>query len=114
MLQRFFFWNNILTQRIEPFSNMTQRIEPFFEHDSQKLSKYNSKNWFFPSNMTHKTQGIESSLSEWLEDLNFLLKKTQRIKPFLKKKKMTRRIDLLKNINQIIETFWWLKELNFC
>ena len=62
--------------------------------------------------MTHKTQGIESSFSEWLEDLNFVFQISQRIKPFWKKKKMTRRIDLLKNINQIIETFWWLKELN--
>ena len=36
---------------------------------------------------------------------------TLRIEPFFQKK-MTRRIDFLKNINQIKETFCWLKELN--
>ena len=61
--------------------------------------------------MTHKSQRIEP-FYKWLEDLNSLLEMSQRIKPFLKKNKITRRIDLLKNINQIIETFWWLKELN--
>ena len=53
--------------------------------------------------MTHKTQRIEPSFSKWLEDLNFLVEMSQRIKTLLII--MTRRIDFLKNINQNKETF---------
>ena len=134
------FWN--VTQRIEPdFQKFAQRIEHsslgdwknwvLFSEWLKDFVEYDSKNrtflwiWLKVLNLFfNMTQGIESSFSEWLEDLNFILHMSQRIKPFLEKKKMTRRIDLLKNINQIIENFLmtqrielllqrpWLTELN--
>ena len=97
-----------VTQRIELFFNLTQRIEFFFFFSEwlKDFVEYDSKNrtflWIWLKVLSlffNMTQGIESSFSEWLEDLNLILQMSQRIKPFLKKKKMTRRIDLLKNIS---------------
>ena len=112
MIQRFFFEKNFWLKELNLFRIWLKELNPSLNMTHRNFLNCNSKNWFLSSNMTHKTEGIESSFSEWLEDLNFIFQMSQWIKTLLKKKKMTRRIDLLKNISQIIETFWWLKELN--
>ena len=91
-----FFFN--LTQRIEFFFFFSEWLKDFVEYDSKNRTFL----WIWLKVLSlffNMTQGIESSFSEWLEDLNLILQMSQRIKPFLKKKKMTRRIDLLKNIS---------------